>query len=112
MILFQMGGALNTLGSDHSPVGNRDARFILNIGGSWEQAADDASNIAWVRETWTELKPFSTGGTYLNFLTEDDGVERTQAALGTAMGRLAEIKAKWDPDNFFRTNRNVGAKAT
>ena len=110
MILFQMGGALNELGTDHSPVGNRDARFILNIGGSWEQAADDTSNIAWVRQTWTDLKPFSTGGTYLNFLTEDDGADRTQAALGTAMARLAEIKAKWDPDNFFRTNRNVAAK--
>ena len=50
---------------------------------------------------------FSTGGTYINFLTEDEGAERTAAALGRALGRLAEVKASWDPDNVFRTNRNI-----
>ena len=38
MILFQIDGALNRLDEDHSPVGNRDARYVLNITGSWEQA--------------------------------------------------------------------------
>jgi hypothetical protein len=56
---------------------------------------------------WNDLKGFSTGGTYLNFLTEDDGVERTEAALGKGLKRLAEIKSKWDPKNVFRTNRNI-----
>jgi hypothetical protein len=53
------------------------------------------------------MKRFSTGGTYLNFLTEDDAADRTQAALGGAIPRLAEVKAQWDPDNFFRANRNI-----
>jgi len=53
------------------------------------------------------MKRFSTGGTYINFLTEDEGAERTQAALGKGLGRLGEIKAKWDPGNVFRTNRNI-----
>ena len=107
MILFQIDGALNQLAEDHSPVGNRDARYVLNIAGSWEQAGDDAQNIGWTRDAWSDLRSFSTGGTYINFLTEDEGTERTEAALGKALRRLAEVKTKWDPENMFRTNRNI-----
>jgi len=104
---FQLGGALGARPNDHSPVGNRDARFVLNVGGAWEQAADDDANVAWARAAFEGMRPFSTGGTYLNFLTGDEGPERTQAALGTSLERLAKIKAKWDPQNVFRTNRNI-----
>ena len=107
VILFQMDGALNQLAADHSPVGNRDAKYMLNIAGSWERPEDDAANIQWVRDAWNDMKGFSTGGTYLNFLTEDDGADRTQAALGDALHRLSKVKARWDPGNVFRTNRNV-----
>jgi FAD/FMN-containing dehydrogenase len=107
VILFQIEGALNRLAPDHSPVGNRDARYVLNIAGSWEGAEEDRTNIDWAREAWKDMKPFSTGGTYLNFLSEGEGPERTEAALGKGLRRLADIKAKWDPENVFRTNRNI-----
>ncbi len=107
VILFQIEGALNRLEEEHSPVGNRGARYVLNLSGSWEQAAEDRTNIAWARAAWDDMKSFSTGGTYINFLTEDEGPERTKAALGKALQRLAEVKAKWDPQNVFRTNRNI-----
>lgn len=107
VILFQIGGALNRLAPGHSAVGNRDARYVLNIAGAWDQAGDDSTNIEWAREAWGDMKSFSTGGTYLNFLTQDEGPERTEAALGGALKQLAEVKAKWDPENVFRTNRNI-----
>lgn len=107
IVLFQIGGALNRLDQDYSPAGNRDARYVLNIPGSWEKAEEDKANIEWVRETWNDIKEFSTGGTYINFLTEDEGPERTGAALGKALQRLAEVKKRWDPENLFRTNRNI-----
>jgi len=107
VILFQIEGALNERDGADSAVGNRDARYVLNIGGSWEQAADDAANIAWARDAWSDMRSFSTGGTYVNFLTEDDGPERTEAALGKSIARLGKLKAKWDPQNFFCTNRNI-----
>ena len=95
------------MANDHSAVGNRDARYVLNIAGSWEEEKDDDINIAWARAAWNDMKLFSTGGTYINFLTEDEGPERNKAALGENIKRLAEIKTKWDPDNVFRTNRNI-----
>ena len=107
LILFQIDGALNELEEDHSPVGNRDARYVLNIGGSWEHANEDQVNVDWAREAWNDLKPFSTGGTYINFLTEDEGPERIEAALGKGLKRLAVVKTNWDPENVFRTNRNI-----
>ena len=107
VVLFQIEGALNRLEEEHSPVGNRDARYVLNVAGSWEQAAEDGANIDWVRGAWNDMKSFSTGGTYVNFLTEDEGPERIAAALGKGRRRLAEVKAKWDPQNMFRTNRNI-----
>jgi FAD/FMN-containing dehydrogenase len=107
MALFQLDGALNRLSAEHSPVGNRDARYVFNIMASWDQALEDKANVEWVREAWADLSQFSTGGTYINFLSEGEGPERIEAALGKAMGRLAEVKAKWDPENVFRTNRNI-----
>jgi FAD/FMN-containing dehydrogenase len=107
VILFQIDGALNQLQEEHSPVGNREARYVLNIAGSWEQEAEDSANIEWARDAWKDIRAFSTGGTYLNFLTEDESPERIQAALGKGLKRLAEVKARWDPQNVFRTNRNI-----
>jgi FAD/FMN-containing dehydrogenase len=107
VVLFQIEGALNQLKEEHSPVGNRDARYVLNIAGSWEQAGEDSANVEWARNAWKDMKSFSTGGTYINFLTEDESHERIEAALGKGLKRLAEVKAKWDPHNVFRTNRNI-----
>jgi FAD/FMN-containing dehydrogenase len=107
IVLFQLEGALNKLGDDHSAVGNRDAHHVLNVQSAWEDASEDAAHIEWAREVWGDLKAFSTGGTYLNFLTADEGPERTEAAFGKGLRRLAEVKARWDPQNVFRTNRNI-----
>ncbi len=107
VILFQIGGALNRLAEDYSPVGNRTARYVLNLAGSWERADEDKASMDWARAAWNDMKRFSTGGNYINFLTEDEGQERIEAALGKGLRRLAEIKARWDPENVFRTNRNI-----
>ena len=107
IIFFQLGEALGLHPEDRKAAGNRDARWLLNITASWEQAADDAANVGWARETWADLRRFSTGGTYLNFLNADDGEDRVRAALGPNLDRLAAVKARWDPENFFRINKNI-----
>jgi FAD/FMN-containing dehydrogenase len=107
VILFQLGGALNRRDDRYSAAGNRAARYVVNITASWEQPEQDGANIEWARNAWQDMKAFSTGGTYINFLTADEGPERTEAALGEAMQQLGAIKAKWDPDNAFRVNRNI-----
>ena len=110
VIFFQIGGALNRLASDHSPVGNRDARFVLNLAGSWEKPEDDEANVEWARAAWRDLKRFSTGGTYVNFLNREEVSDRLDAALGDAVRRLTDVKTAWDPQNLFRANHNIPPK--
>lgn len=111
VILFPVGGALGEQPEAYSPAGNRNAKFVLNISASWEKPGDDAANLEWARTAWEELRGFGTGGNYINFLTEDESPERVAAALGQNQARLAEVKRAWDPDNFFRTNRNIPPRA-
>jgi FAD/FMN-containing dehydrogenase len=108
ILIFPLDGALNELSEDHSAVGNRDAAAVLNIASAWERADDDAANIEWARGAWSDMRQFSTGGTYINFLTEEEGDERTRAAYRMNYARLVQVKATWDPSNLFRTNKNIG----
>ncbi|HEX9268589.1 MAG TPA: FAD-binding oxidoreductase [Candidatus Limnocylindria bacterium] len=112
IVIFPIEGALNQLPDDHSAVGNRDAAYVLNITASWENAEDDAANIEWARAAWRDMRRFSTGGTYVNFLTEEEGSERIKAAYGKNHARLVELKTKWDPTNLFRLNKNIAPEPT
>jgi FAD/FMN-containing dehydrogenase len=107
IVLFPIDGALNERPADYSAVGNRDAKLVVNITGAWEKADDDAQEIEWVRSSWRQMRQFSTGGTYINFQTEDEGADRIQAAYGDNYERLAEVKRKWDPANLFSSNKNI-----
>jgi len=80
---------------------------VLNIAASWDKAESDSANIEWARAAWKDLRGFSTGGSYINFQSEDEGVERIRAAYGKNYDRLVEVKTKWDPGNFFHVNKNI-----
>ena len=109
ILVFPLDGAVNDLPEDHSAVGNRDAAAVVNIASAWERSEDDAANIEWARSAHRDLRQFSTGGTYVNFLTEEEGDDRTRSAYRTNYARLVEVKATWDPANLFRTNKNIAA---
>ena len=108
MGLLQLGGALNEHDADDGAVGNRDARYAWGVIGMWDPGDPDGdAHCRWVREAGDALKPFSTGGTYINFQTADEGEDRVRAAYGANFDRLAAIKREYDPGNLFRSNRNV-----
>jgi FAD/FMN-containing dehydrogenase len=101
------GGAVSRVGADETAFPERDARFLFNLVSIWEDAADDERCQAWPREFHAALDPFGTGGVYVNFLSEE-GDERVRAAYGPEKyARLASLKAKYDPDNFFHLNQNI-----
>jgi FAD/FMN-containing dehydrogenase len=107
ILMFPFDGPLNRKQANYSSAGNRDAVSVVNIAASWDKSDDDATNIDWARSAWRDLRRFSTGGTYVNFLTEEEGADRIKAAYGAQYDRLAELKSKWDPTNLFRTNKNI-----
>lgn len=108
MVLFQVDGALNEHPEDDGAMGNREAAFACVIQAMWapDSAAGDA-NRDWVRGAWQGIKPFSTGGNYVNFQTADEPAERTEASYRGNFQRLQAAKARYDPDNLFRVNRNI-----
>lgn len=107
IVLFPLGGALNETAADLSPMGNRDAEYVVNMTASWEAAEDDDANLAWARAAWGDMREYSTGGTYINFLTEDEVGDRIHDAYGAHYERLVQVKTAWDPENFFRVNKNI-----
>ena len=106
--VLHLEGALNEHDEDDGAVGNRDARYVFGVKGMWEPDEPKADSFRqWVREAWEQLRPFSTGRTYINFQSADEGEERVRASYGANFDRLVEIKQAYDPDNVFRSNRNI-----
>lgn len=108
MTLFHMAGALSEHDADDGAVGNRDAGFACVIQAMWtpDSPAADA-NREWVRRGWQAVKPFSTGGNYINFQTDDETHDRLAESYGDNLNRLRAVKSKYDPTNLFRVNRNI-----
>ena len=108
MVLFQIAGELNDHPEDDGAMGNREAAFACVIQAMWRpDSGAGYANREWVRNAWEAVKPFSTGGNYVNFQTEDETHERTVESYRDNYGRLETVKAKYDPSNLFRVNRNI-----
>jgi FAD/FMN-containing dehydrogenase len=108
MVLFHVEGALAEHPEDDGAIGNRDAAFacVIQSMSAPDSPAGDA-NRSWVRTAWEALKPYSTGGNYINFQTDDEPDERTRASFRSNYDRLTAVKARYDPTNLFRVNRNI-----
>jgi FAD/FMN-containing dehydrogenase len=108
MGILHLGGALNEHEADDGAVGNRDARYALGALGMWEPGEPGAESFPrWVRDAWDRFRAFSTGGSYINLQTADEGDERIRATYGSNYDRLVEVKERYDPGNLLRSNRNV-----
>jgi FAD/FMN-containing dehydrogenase len=107
LLVVGWGGAVARASEADSPLGGRDAAFVVHPFALWPDAADDAAMIAWSRAFRDDLRDFATGGVYLNFVG-DEGEARVRAAYGPrSYERLARIKARWDPENVLRATGNV-----
>ncbi|TWE16839.1 FAD-binding oxidoreductase [Kitasatospora atroaurantiaca] len=104
--LLPMGGAV-ARGSADLPVPWRAAAWGVHPFGMWEDPADDARGRQWARDLCADLKPWSMGAVYLNFIG-DEGEERTVAGRGERNARrLAAVKTEYDPENVFHLNHNI-----
>jgi len=101
-----VGGATARPAPDSTAYPSRDAQFVMNVHGRWESAADDQRCIGWARDFFKASAPFAGSGAYVNFLTADE-TDRVRSAYGPNFTRLAQVKRKYDPSNFFRVNQNI-----
>jgi FAD/FMN-containing dehydrogenase len=109
--MFHMGGAVARVAHDATAYAGRDVAHNIVIDAVWlpqEAREHAATETAWARRLLQALQPHRAGGVYVNFLDSDDDSSRTREAYGDRTYlRLAEIKAKYDPGNAFRHNRNI-----
>ncbi len=105
-LLVPWGGAV-AAGAGDWPLPHRDANWVQHPFGLWDDPADDERGIAWARNAVAEMKPFSTGAVYLNFIG-DEGEDRVVAGYGREnYERLAAVKAEFDPDNVFHLHHAI-----
>jgi FAD/FMN-containing dehydrogenase len=101
-----IAGAPNRVAPDAMAYGHRDAKFVLNVHGRWNEAKDDQKCIGWAREFFKASAPYASAGAYVNFMTAEEG-DRVAAAYGSNYDRLVEIKRRYDPENVFHLNQNI-----
>lgn len=101
-----IAGAANRVPADAMAYAHRDAKFVLNVHGRWDEVADDHRCIAWARAFFEASKPYASAGAYVNFMTEDES-DRVAAAYGANYARLVQIKKQYDPENVFHLNQNI-----
>jgi FAD/FMN-containing dehydrogenase len=101
-----IGGATTRPAPDSAAYVQRDAKFVMNFHGRWENPADDERCISWARDFFNATAPFASAGVYVNFMTADEA-DRVRSAYGTNYDRLVQVKRKYDPNNLFRMNQNI-----
>ena len=105
-ILEHSHGAVARAPADSTAFPTRQHAFDLVILSLWDDAATDSTQTTWTRAFYMAMQPWSSSLVYVNALSVDDG-ERVVEAYGPHYRRLAEVKAKYDPDNRFRRNQNI-----
>jgi FAD/FMN-containing dehydrogenase len=104
MIIFRIGQGVTAVPDDATAFSHRDAGYLFHPISVWGDASDDERQISFARGFAEAMRPFTTGGAYLNFTPED----RVRDAYGPEKyERLVELKDKYDPENLFRRNQNI-----
>ena len=107
LLLEHFHGAVTRIGVTDTAFPLRQEGYNLLVLSEWIDPKDNDACIAWTRKSYDAMRPFMGSGRYVNYLGDDEGGEEVAAAYGPNYRRLQQLKAKYDPDNFFRLNQNI-----
>ena len=110
MHIYPINGAAGRIGPQETAWGYRQAKFAQVTVGVDPDPQNNGRMIEWAKDYWLAMHPYSAGGGYVNMIM-DEGEERVKAAYGDNYARLAQVKAKYDPHNFFHVNQNIKPQA-
>ena len=107
LLIEQIGGAVARVNDDATAFNQRSSPFNFLALGTWTDPTQTPQNVAWTRDAFDAMQPFTSGGVYLNYLG-DEGQDRVRAAYGAPKyERLVALKNKYDPTNLFHLNQNI-----
>jgi hypothetical protein len=101
-----MHGQACRSGVDDSPITRRSGQITYFFSASWIDAAIAETHLQWVNRSNAAMRPLSSKSTYINYLSSDDEQD-VRASYEHSYDRLARIKRRYDPGNFFHRNRNI-----
>jgi FAD/FMN-containing dehydrogenase len=107
MVIEHFHGAVTRVPVSATACAMRDNAYNVVVASQWSDPLDGERNIQWARHTYAALKPYFAAMRYVNYLDNDEGANPAAMAYGPNYPRLKELKAKFDPDNFFRGNVNI-----
>jgi FAD/FMN-containing dehydrogenase len=109
IVLEHFHGAVTRVPVDATAVPHRRDGYDMLIVGEWMDPATTDDNVAWTREAFAAMQPFTANQLrYVNYLDADDvGDEPVRAAYGPNYDRLVRVKDAFDPDNLFQMNTNI-----
>jgi FAD/FMN-containing dehydrogenase len=107
LLLEHIHGAATRVGVGDTAFPHRKEGYNFLVLAQWMQPVDTSACVAWARETYERMQPFFAAGRYVNYLDDDETGNPVAAAYGPNYRRLQQIKAKYDPKNFFRMNQNI-----
>lgn len=107
MHLYPVDAQAHRPGSDDTAWAYRDAVWSGVIAGVDPDPANAGLIRQWCVDYWSDLHPYSMGGSYINFIGEGENPDRVRATYRGHYDRLATTKHTYDPDNFFHANQNI-----
>jgi FAD/FMN-containing dehydrogenase len=106
VVLEHMHGAASRVPATETAFGLRRTHYSINIIAAWSDPSMAEKCIDWAHGFASVLEGFGASDAYVNYLG-DEGPAAVRASYGANYERLAELKKKYDPDNFFRFNQNI-----
>ncbi|WP_436347265.1 FAD-binding oxidoreductase [Natronorubrum sp. FCH18a] len=106
MHLYPIDGAVHAVDGDETAWSHRDVTWSMVIFGVDRDPYKSELIADWARDYWEAVHPHTAEASYVNFMMEE-GQDRIRATYGDNYERLRELKARYDPDNFFHVNQNV-----
>jgi FAD/FMN-containing dehydrogenase len=107
IIIEHFHGAASRVPVSATACAVRLSGFNVALISQWMDPRQNDACIAWCRGAFAGLKPFLAAARYVNYLDHDEAGDPVSAAYGPNYSRLRELKAKYDPENFFHANVNI-----
>lgn len=107
MHLYPISGAVTRVAEDATAFAYRGGGWAGVIVGVDPDPVNLPRMTEWTRKYWEKLHSSSAGGAYINFMMDDEGKDRIKASYCGNYDRLAQLKKRYDPTNFFHINQNI-----